>query len=95
MTLAGIRPGAEAANPQIVHRSDSALSYWLHFFRWTAALSVLVAHTQNRFLVQITDISPAHRGLDFYMFAFFAGFAHQAVMIFFVLSGYLVGGGLL
>jgi peptidoglycan/LPS O-acetylase OafA/YrhL len=95
MMLAGVHPGVEEANPKLIHASDSAFSYWLDFFRWTAAFSVLLAHTQNRFLVQIADISPAHRGLDFYTFAFFAGFAHQAVMIFFVLSGYLVGGGLL
>ncbi|HEX3472633.1 MAG TPA: acyltransferase [Silvibacterium sp.] len=85
----------EATNSPVVHKSDDALSYWLDFFRWTAALSVVLAHTGNRFLVKITDVSPAHRSVAFYVFAFLAGFAHQAVMIFFVLSGYLVGGGLL
>lgn len=83
-----------ATDAPVIHKSDDALSYWLDFFRWTAALSVVFAHTENRFLVRITDVSPAHRSAAFYAFAFLAGFAHQAVMIFFVLSGYLVGGGL-
>jgi peptidoglycan/LPS O-acetylase OafA/YrhL len=95
MTLADTRSNNEAINPPVIHKSDNALSYWLDFFRWTAALSVVLAHTENRFLVRITDVSPAHRSVLFYAFTFLAGFAHQAVMIFFVLSGYLVGGGLL
>ena len=94
MMLADTRSRDEATNPPVIHKSDNALSYWLDFFRWTAALSVVLAHTANRFLVKITNVSPAHRSVAFYAFAFLAGFAHQAVMIFFVLSGYLVGGGL-
>jgi peptidoglycan/LPS O-acetylase OafA/YrhL len=95
MILADARFSDEAINPPVIHRSDNALSYWLDFFRWTAALSVVFAHTENRFLVRIAEVNPAHRNIAFYTFVFLAGFAHQAVMIFFVLSGYLVGGGLL
>ena len=95
MMLADTRSRDQATNPLVIHKSDNALSYWLDFFRWTAALSVVLAHTASRFLVKITNVSPAHRSVAFYVFAFLAGFAHQAVMIFFVLSGYLVGGGLL
>ena len=95
MILADTRSSDEATNPPVIHKSDDGLSYWLDFFRWTAALSVVFAHTENRFLIRITEVNPGHRGIAFYSFAFLAGFAHQAVMIFFVLSGYLVGAGLL
>ncbi len=94
MALTELQPKEQTASVPVVHTGDNALSYWLDFFRWTAALSVVLAHTENRFLVRITDVAHAQRTPAFYAFAFFAGFAHQAVMIFFVLSGYLVGGGL-
>jgi peptidoglycan/LPS O-acetylase OafA/YrhL len=45
-------------------------------------------------LARITDIPTSQRPVLQYTFAFFAGFGHQAVLFFFVLSGYLVGGGL-
>jgi peptidoglycan/LPS O-acetylase OafA/YrhL len=73
---------------------DKAFSRWLDLFRWVAALSVVFAHAQNRLLIPIMDLPKWQRTTTFYAFAFAAGFAHQAVMIFFVLSGYLVGGGL-
>src|ERR1700730_2852657 len=65
-----------------------AFSMWLDVFRWTAALMVVIDHTQNRFLVRITDIPVMERTRALYTFAFLSGFAHQAVMIFFVLSGF-------
>ena len=72
----------------------TAFSMWLDCFRWTAALLVLFDHTANRLLVRITDVPPGSRSAMFYAYAFLSGFAHQAVMVFFVLSGLLVGGGL-
>lgn len=74
--------------------NEKAFSRWLDCFRWIAALAVVFAHTENRMLVRIMDVPGAQRSVPYYLVAFIAGFAHQAVMIFFVLSGYLVGGGL-
>jgi len=73
---------------------EKAFSRWLDCFRWIAAVAVVFAHTENRMLVRIMDVPDAQRSIPYYLVAFNAGFAHQAVMIFFVLSGYLVGGGL-
>jgi len=77
-----------------VAQGKLAFSQWLDVMRWIAALSVVLAHSANRFLVRITDVDADHRTVAFYFFSLLAGFAHEAVMIFFVLSGYLVGGGL-
>jgi peptidoglycan/LPS O-acetylase OafA/YrhL len=84
-----IEPGIPVSPP-----NQKAFSQWLDFFRWMSALAVVFAHSENRFLVRLTDVDAAHRTIPFYLFSFIAGFAHPAVMIFFVLSGYLVGGGL-
>jgi peptidoglycan/LPS O-acetylase OafA/YrhL len=78
----------------VIATDDKAFSRWLDLFRWVAALSVVFAHSENRFLMRIADLASTQRTLPLYLFSFAAGFAHQAVMIFFVLSGYLVGGGL-
>jgi peptidoglycan/LPS O-acetylase OafA/YrhL len=75
-------------------RRKRAFSQWLDLFRWIAALLVVINHCSNRFLVRITDVDAAHRSIPFYLFAFFGGLGREAVMVFFVLSGYLVGGGL-
>jgi peptidoglycan/LPS O-acetylase OafA/YrhL len=61
--------------------------------RALAAMQVLAAHLRAQLypgLATLTEPSLWYQGL-----AFFTGFAHQAVVAFFVLSGWLVGGSLL
>ncbi len=70
--------------------SKRSFSAWVDVFRWSAALSVLVTHAGIRMLPPVAELpgrSWLHIG-----YAFAAGFDHQAVMVFFVLSGLLVGG---
>ncbi len=69
------------------------LSLWLDCFRWISALLVVFTHANNRFLTKILSLPRAERGLAHYAFALLSGFGHQAVVVFFVLSGMLVGGG--
>ncbi len=67
-----------------------SFSAWVDAFRWLAAASVLVTHTGLRMLPPVAGLqafSAPHA-----VYAFLAGFDHQAVMVFFVLSGLLVGG---
>ena len=71
------------------------MSAWLNLFRWMAALAVVITHVNNRLLVPFAAVPHDDRSLLLYGWTFLAGFAHQAVMIFFVLSGFLVGGTLL
>jgi len=65
---------------------------WLDLFRWIAAVAVLFTHANNRFFTKVLSLPPTDRSIGHYAFALISGFGWPAVMIFFVLSGYLVGG---
>ncbi len=68
----------------------AGLSSFLDLSRWVAALLVLVGHVRN---LGLADLPAVHRpGLAIKALYFFTGFGHQAVVVFFVISGYLVGG---
>lgn len=72
---------------------DSMQSLLMNLLRGIASLQVAAAHLRS-------EIYPGLRGLDepgiaYMALAFFTGFAHQAVMVFFLISGWLVGGSLL
>lgn len=72
---------------------DSYHSLIISLLRGLAALQVAAAHLRNEFL-------PSMRLMEepaaWYMaLAFVTGFAHQAVVVFFLISGWLVGGSLL
>ena len=73
-----------------------ALSRFIHLARWVAALAVLLHHVSATF-VSVPDIMSAPHNPLVYVWWFFTPyvFAHQAVVVFFVLSGFLVGGAVL
>jgi len=68
----------------------------LEAYRWIGALLVLSAHSTNVFL-SLHDIMTAPHSAPVYAWWFAASFelGHQAVLGFFVMSGYLVGGSVL
>lgn len=71
---------------------DTWHSLLIAFLRGMAALQVAAAHLRNEFfpgLRLVDDPTLWYQGL-----AFFTGFAHQAVVLFFLISGWLVGGSL-
>lgn len=68
----------------------TALSRFIDLARWVAALAVLLAHANV--LISLTDIMVAPHGPAVYAWWFAAAFSHQAVIVFFVISGFLVGG---
>lgn len=72
-------------------RDSSILSERLDQLRWAAALVVCATHLRS---VIFADYAGGHDRLRSAFF-FVHGFGHQAVMVFFVLSGYLVGGDVL
>jgi peptidoglycan/LPS O-acetylase OafA/YrhL len=72
------------------------LSQFIEACRWVGALVVLAVHATNMF-VSLADIMSAPHSAPVYAWWFFASFelGHQAVLGFFVMSGYLVGGGVI
>jgi peptidoglycan/LPS O-acetylase OafA/YrhL len=72
---------------------SSKLSNFLNFLRWTAAFLVVIGHIRGLVFVPYSDIIVNDIGIKF--FYFITGIAHESVIVFFVLSGYLVGGKLL
>lgn len=72
------------------------LSQLIEAARWMGALAVLMLHVTNMFVNQ-ADIMSAPHAFPAYVWWFFTGegMGHQAVVGFFVLSGWLVGGGAL
>lgn len=67
-----------------------AASVLLDVMRSTAAFLVLISHWRNLLFLDFKDLD--HAGVVLKSFYFLTGLGHQAVMIFFVLSGYLVAG---
>lgn len=74
-------------------QDDYCHSMLISLLRGLAALEVAAAHLRAQVFPGFSTI--AHPTIWFQGLAFFTGFAHQAVVIFFLLSGWLVGGSLL
>ena len=66
----------------------------LDCLRWVSALAVVVAHTANLMVARLVATPVQFRSPALYLWTFSAGFGHQAVTTFFVLSGFLVGAPL-
>jgi peptidoglycan/LPS O-acetylase OafA/YrhL len=72
----------------------TASSDHLDLVRGLAALAVMLGHLRKLFFVDSPEIR-GHSNLLLEIMYFATGFGHEAVMIFFVLSGFLVGGSVL
>lgn len=79
--------------PQSQLGEDSWHSLLISLLRGMAALQVAAAHLRAEFMPGLRSLEqPA---LWYQALAFLTGFAHQAVVVFFLISGWLVGGSLL
>lgn len=67
-------------------------SDFLNLIRWVAAWLVLAEHGRSLVFADFTNHGSSSAWIPFY---FITGFGNQAVMVFFVISGYLVGGKVL
>jgi peptidoglycan/LPS O-acetylase OafA/YrhL len=78
----------------MTENASKAPNHWplLDFLRATAALLVLLGHTRNAYF-HYTDVL-AQPGLFLKLFYFITSLPGEAVVIFFVLSGFLIGGSL-
>ena len=93
------RPPAAVKSDIVGGRPEAlslAASRFIHFARWVAATMVLLHHVSATF-VSVPDIMTAPHNPLVYVWWFFTPFtfAHEAVIVFFVLSGFLVGGAVL
>ncbi|QCR22596.1 acyltransferase [Pontibacter sp. SGAir0037] len=61
--------------------------YWLDLIRGIAALQVCIGHIRSLFFQDYADVDKSVFTKAFY---FLTGFGHQAVVIFFVLSGFFI-----
>jgi peptidoglycan/LPS O-acetylase OafA/YrhL len=66
--------------------------YWLDLFRFAAALLVVIAHAKSVFIADFENLDTSYQTnrIRFILSIFNQG--HMAVLIFFVISGFLVGG---
>jgi len=69
-----------------------SLSVWLDAFRWVAAFAVLLSHVRHRVFAPFPSVPTGDRSISFYVLSTVSSFGPPAVIIFFVLSGFLVGG---
>lgn len=66
--------------------------YWLDALRFIAAFMVLLSHARNTFFPAFADLPVGQQNIFTMTFTMFCRMGHEAVVIFFVLSGFLVGG---
>ena len=83
--------------PRFVERapreqSKNAHLYWLDVIRFLAAFAVLTCHFRGAFFVDYGLLPESQQNLLTFAFFSITRLGHEAVMIFFVLSGFLVGG---
>ena len=66
--------------------------YWLDLLRFLAAFLVLICHSRGDFFVPYGELEASQQGQMPFAFYTITRLGHEAVIIFFVLSGFLVGG---
>lgn len=64
---------------------------WFDLIRGCSALLVCLGHLRNTMFVDYSAL--IHPNIAIKVFYAVTSLGHQAVMVFFVLSGYFVGGG--
>ncbi len=75
---------SDLANPSLISFVDMA--------RWMAAAMVMVGHIRNPMFLGFGALTPAEKPIWVKAWFFITGYHAEAVLVFFVLSGFLVGG---
>lgn len=65
---------------------------WLDLLRFLAAFAVVLSHARGMIFEKYGALDPGSQGIGTFLFYFIARIGHEGVVIFFVLSGYLVAG---
>ena len=78
-----------------LEKTDLGHNQWLDVLRFLAAFLVVIGHARNDLFVQFADLESSSRTIITAGFFVLTRLGHEAVLIFFALSGYLVGGRLI
>lgn len=73
-------------------KQEKTYFYWIDALRFLAAFFVLFSHSRNGFFLPFNELPPEQHTPIAYAFYSLGRLGHEAVIIFFVLSGFLVGG---
>lgn len=65
---------------------------WLDSVRFIAAFMVLLSHSRNDFFLPYNELPNEQQSILSFLFYFCCRLGHEAVIVFFVISGFLVGG---
>ena len=89
-TETGVRPGLPSpiSLAWMPRKLSVAASDSLDLIRAVATCAVMIGHLRTLFFVDLGHLS--HRSWPLEALYFFSGFGHQAVIVFFVLSGFLI-----
>ena len=71
---------------------EPTLISFVDMARWMAALMVMVGHLRNPLFLGFGELTAAQKPIWVKAWFFITGYHAEAVLVFFVLSGYLVGG---
>lgn len=75
-----------------LQRKTDGHLYWLDLIRFLAAFAVMACHFRGAFFVEYSALEPEQQTPLIFSFFFITRLGFEAVLIFFVLSGLLVGG---
>lgn len=73
-------------------KENSSHFYWLDLIRFTAAFAVLACHFRGAFFVDFSSLPDVQKTFGISLFYAVTRLGFESVLIFFVLSGFLVGG---
>ncbi|MDH3831525.1 MAG: acyltransferase family protein [Gammaproteobacteria bacterium] len=74
---------------------DERTSAVLDVIRWLAALAVVLTHLNDQLFLSLQQTPAENHTLAFMAWKFISASGNEAVIVFFVISGYLVGGAAL
>ena len=76
-----------------IFKISKSTSNLLNILRWVSAFLVLIGHLRSITFINLPEVH--NPNILWKIFYFFTGFGHQAVIVFFALSGFLVGSSIL
>ena len=77
---------------QIPQKISKPHFYWLDLLRFVSALTVVVGHVRGLAFVKFSELPADQKSIATMIFFALTRLGHEAVIVFFVLSGFLVGG---